>query len=228
MIEMRYSLLVVLLVFSVVAKGDDSDLTRKVDNANLDVAAAEFSRVIQSGSRPEWEQLHRYFIRNPERYLRILAMVDHLPWKDSHGRNIRRDERILQFNGSADRFAHGLNRSEFETYVDAYLRVTDPSVETLVRMLRQRHSLAPGVNGDAGKYYGERRLAIAIVKRRFPKLDTSYDWRTFDRHDADDRRELERLASFIRSASSTQGEPSDAPKDRASRIDNGNSTAGPR
>ncbi len=186
------------MVFScTIACADDFTLAKRLDSADLDTASQIFLRVMETGDRSEWEQLHRYYLHDSERYRQILARVAHLPWKDSSGRRIRDSERVTQFNGSHYRFIHCLNNREFNAYVDAYLSGYTSSAASLLRMIESGHSFVPGENGDDGRYFGEQRLGIAIIKRKFPKLRTSYNWKT--QYDADDGREIKRIASYMAS-----------------------------
>ena len=213
---MRYMLISVILFCCVPAIAEDYELIKQLEGSDLDAAAQLFSQKIQNGDREDWEQLHRYFVHDPERYRLVLERVDSLPWKDSQGRRLRSSERVIQFNGSHDRFIHCLNRSEFNAYVDAYLSVTRPSAESLIHKIESRHTVVPGANGDDGACFGDRRLAMALIERLFPELSTSYNRKTFAfaRYGPDAEQEIKRIAAYLRSVEQKMGEPSDEPNSR--------------
>ena len=209
---MRHVLVPVILFCCATAGADDSALTRQLDESDLDVAARLFSQTMENGDREDWDELHRYFMHDPARYSQILERVDHLPWKDSQGRRIRSSERVINFNGSHYRFIHCLNRREFGEYVDAYLSRKRPSMESLIAMIESDGSIVQGENGDDGHYDGERRLAMAVIERRFPELHASYDRLTRYRYNTDIEREIERIVSHLRSHDKAPSEPNDQPK----------------
>ena len=197
---MRRAITLVILFCCTTARAEETSLTKQLDNSDLNAAAELFSQTMENGDREDWEQLHRYFMHNPERYSQILERVDHLPWKDSQGRRIRTSERVINFNGSHYRFIHCLNRREFNEYVDAFLSIKRPSIESLVAMIESHHCIVEGENGDDGQYDGERRLGMAIVERRFPELHSSYNRLANCRYNTDIQLEIERITTHLRAA----------------------------